>query len=227
MGCVLTAARDDDWIASLDDDDPPKARDAFATLLAFAGEMRAVDASTAAVGRSGVRFDERRGRIVRVPDSELVGGVSVDSISGNQCPLYSAGAVRVVGPHRPELFFGFEELELGLRLRDAGYTLYADGPIWLAGRRAGGRLGASLTPSRGLDPVTWRRYYSLRNLIWILRERGAPAAALRVTVLAGFAKPIANLAREPGLALQHLRLNAQACRDAWTRRMGRTVEPSV
>jgi glycosyltransferase involved in cell wall biosynthesis len=227
MDALLATVSDDDWILTLDDDDPPTDPSLLATLFEFACVMRAEDRRTGSVGLSGTRFDDRRGRIVRVPDEELHGAVRVDSIAGNQFPMYAAAAVREVGTLRPELFFGFEELELGLRMGDAGYALYAHGGLWHSGRCAGGRLGLRPAPSRALDVPTWRRYYSLRNLVFILRDRGRSAAALRVTAVTGFAKPAANLFRAPRLAWRHLVVNARACRDGWTGRMGRTVEPAA
>jgi rhamnopyranosyl-N-acetylglucosaminyl-diphospho-decaprenol beta-1,3/1,4-galactofuranosyltransferase len=227
MRRVLEIADDRDWIMTLDDDDPPPDSEVFAMLADFAAESCGSDPATGGVGLSGTRFDRRSGRIVRVPNSELHGAVPVDCIAGNQCPLYSVAAVRAVGPLRPELFFGLEELEFGLRLRDAGYSLYGHGPSWYEGRAAGGRLGAHLAPARSLGEPTWRRYYSLRNLVWILRAIGRRRSAMRVAVLTGLGKPIANLPRRPRAAVRHLRLNWAACRDAWTGRMGRTVEPTM
>ncbi len=226
MQRLLGQAAERDWIMTLDDDDPPRDPTVFATLASLACRQIGSDPSTAAVGLSGVRFDDRRGRIVRVPDAELHGAVSVDSIAGNQFPCYSVRAIRAVGTMRADLFFGFEELELGLRLRDHGYTLYAPGALWYSWRATKGFLGRTRDPSWVLGPWNWRRYYSLRNLVRILRDRGATAAALRVTIVTGLAKPVANLVREPVLALRHLGMNARACRDAWTGRMGRTVEPA-
>lgn len=225
MRRVLGNLDERDWIMTLDDDDPPAHAGVVAMLADFALESRGLDPATGAVGLSGTRFDRRAGRIVRVPDAELQGAVPVDCIAGNQCPLYSVGAVRAVGPPRPELFFGLEELEYGLRLRDAGYSLYGHGPTWYDGRAREGRLGARLEPARSLAEPTWRRYYSLRNLVWILREIEQPRSALQVTIVTGVAKPVANLAVRPRAALQHLRLSLAACRDAWTSRMGRTIEP--
>lgn len=225
MERLLDRADDGDWIVTLDDDDPPADPRVFADLLGLAAATSGRDRSAAAVGLSGVRFDRRRGRVVRVPDDELHGAVDVAAIAGNQCPCYSVRAIRAVGTMRPDLFFGHEELELGLRLGDAGYSLYGHGARWHATRAALGRLDMDLVASRSLGDPTWRRYYSLRNLVCILRERGTPGSAVRVTVVAGIAKPLANLVREPRRALAHLRLNARACRDGWTGRMGRTVEP--
>lgn len=225
MTHLLERAGDDDWIVTLDDDDPPPDPSTFADLLAFALETSARDRTTAAVGLSGVRFDRRRGRVVRVRDDELHDEVAVDAIAGNQCPCYSVRALRAVGTMRSDLFFGHEELELGLRLGDAGFTLYGHGVRWRTGRAALGRMDMELVPSRSLGDLSWRRFYSMRNLVWILRERGRPGSALRVILIVGVAKPVVNLFREPRHAIAHLRANLRACRDGWTGRMGRTVEP--
>lgn len=235
MTRLLERAGDDDWIVTLDDDDPPPDPSAFADLLTFAVTTSGRDRAVAGVGLSGVRFDRRRGRVVRVPDAELGDGgdgagggrgVRVDAIAGNQCPCYSVRAIRTVGTMRTDLFFGHEELELGLRLGDAGFTLYGHPARWRASRVALGRLDMELTPSRSLDELSWRRYYSVRNLVRILRERGRAGSALRVVVVVGIVKPLANLVRSPRLAMAHLRVNLRACRDGWSGRMGRTIEPA-
>lgn len=226
MEHMLGRVDDSGWITTLDDDDPPIDPTLFATLFAFASELAEKDQMLGGVGLSGVRFDRHRGRIVRVPDDELCGAVPVDAIAGNQFPLYAARAVRAAGPFRRDLFFGFEELEYGLRLRDLGFSLYGHGPMWFERRKAESRLARSDAPSRALSELSWRRYYSLRNLVRILRDQGATGAAWRVSFLAGIAKPCANLPREPVHAMRHLAVNGRAIRDALTRRMGRTVEPT-
>ncbi|MFA5882545.1 MAG: glycosyltransferase [Acidimicrobiia bacterium] len=226
MEHVLPRADDDDWIVTLDDDDPPRDDEVFAALFDFAAVASARDPATAAVGVEGQWFDRRRGRIRWVPDSALSDDVSVDFIGGDFCPCYSVRAIRSVGTPRRDLFFGFDDLEYGLRLRAAGYALQVSGRSFLASREANGTLGQDLVPSRGLGRLSWRRYYSLRNLVRILRDSGSIGAALRVTVIVGLAKPLANVFVDPTLAFGHLRLNVRACLDAWTGRMGRTVEPT-
>lgn len=220
MEKLLADCRDSDWVLLLDDDDPPRPNDLIATLFTKAIES---DASVAGVGSVGSRFDLRRGRIVRVPDEELHGSVPVDVIAGNQYPMYRVAAIREVGYFDPTLFFGFEELDFCLRLREAEFDLLAHGEVFRdrRSRRPTPYVGVRVR----LEEPTWRRYYSLRNLIWILRQRGHPLAAMRVTLLTGFLKPLANLALTPGLAVRNLRLNAGAVLDAWRGRMGRTVDP--
>jgi glycosyltransferase involved in cell wall biosynthesis len=227
MRFVLEHAADDDWVMLLDDDDPPASDAALGDLERFAHATRARDPRTAGVGLVGARFDWRRGRPSRLADAELLGeAVPVDYVGGNQLPTYLVGAVRRVGPFRGDLFFGFDDLEFGLRLGAAGYRLYADGNRWRERRARLGRLGMSGRPSIALNhDVHWRRYYSLRNAIAILRLHGRTWTALRVALLVGLGKPAANLVRAPGRAVRHLRVNWQACRDGWRGRLGRTVGP--
>jgi glycosyltransferase involved in cell wall biosynthesis len=225
MRHALAFARDDDWIVLLDDDDPPRYLTALETLSSFGAEMRAKDRRTAAIGISGGWFDWRRGRMRRVPDADLTGPVPVDHVAGNQLPFFLVSALRDVGVFYDDLFFGFSELEFGLRLWRAGYTLYGYGPLWLESRRRTGRLQLEMRPSRRVGPVNWRDYYSLRNAIFILRRFERPGTALRVTMVQGLGKPIANLPLSPASAVAHLRSNLRAIADGWLGRMGRRVEP--
>jgi GT2 family glycosyltransferase len=225
MRRVLEFAADDDWIVLLDDDDPPRFPNGFEVIGGFAEEMRARDPRTAAVGISGGWFDWRRGRMRRVPDDELVGAVPLDHVAGNQLPCFRVGVVRAVGVFCEELFFGFSELEYGLRLWTAGYSLYGHGALWLESRTRTRRLGHELRPSRRLHEVTWRDYYTLRNAIFILRRFGRRGTALRVSFVHGIAKPVANLVVSPSLALRHLRIDLRAIRDGWGGRMGRRIDP--
>ncbi len=225
MVTLLEVADDRDWIVTLDDDDPPEDPMLLAALLAFATDLAARDRSVGAVGADGVRCDRRRGLTVWVPDDELRGEVDVDYVGGDFFPVYSVAALRAAGPMRAELFFGFEELELGLRVRDAGYRIVVPGALCRAWRESSGRLGLAVSPSRTLGALSWRRYYSLRNLVWLLRDRGAILGAVRVSCVVGVAKPLVNLVHTPGAAMRHLRLNLRALLHAWTGRIGRTIEP--
>jgi glycosyltransferase involved in cell wall biosynthesis len=225
MKRLLEHAGDEDWVMLLDDDDPPQSVDALSSLERFAHAAVAEDPRTAGVGLAGARFDWGKGRAVRVPDGDLAGLVTVDYVGGNKLPTYRVGAIRAVGPFRGDLFFGFDDLEFGLRLTNAGFRLYVDGHRWRKRRARKGHLGRTDGPPLRLADVGWRRYYSLRNVVWILRSRGRPWTALRLAAVAGAGKPFLHLARSPRQALRHLGLNARAVRDGWRGRMGRTIEP--
>ena len=223
---IDSSADDGDWIVLLDDDNPPATGSLLEELENFGERMLGQDPSTGAVGLVGARFDPTAGRLRRVLDTELVDGVAVDYVGGGQFPFYRVEAVRAVGNFREDLFFGFDDLEYGLRLRAAGYAIYGHGDLWREERRRQGRLGLTVRPAAGIAEPSWRRYYSLRNLIAILRSSGNTGGALRVTLVTGLAVPALNLARRPRLAARNLGLNTRACLHAWTGRMGRTVEPT-
>lgn len=225
MEAVLPDADDDDWIVVFDDDDPLPWDSVFGDLEVFGARMVSVDARTAAVGLVGARFDWRRGGLTRVPDDELKGAVPVDFIGGNHFPLYRVGALRDVGTFSRDIFFGLSEIEHGLRLRKAGYSIYADGDAWRRRREEAGRLGIDIHPSLRFPQLNWRRYYSLRNVIFILRSHGKLGTAARVTLVKGIGKPLVNLLLDPRAGWRHLALNVRAIRDGWTGRMGRTLEP--
>jgi hypothetical protein len=227
MRRVIREAHDRDWIVVLDDDDLPPSTHVLSELELFGAEMMRRDPTTACVGIGGGRFDWRRARIRRVRDQELHGAISVDYVGGNQFGLYRVGAVRAVGPFHGRLFFGLSEVEYGLRLREAGFSLYANGELWTVARMGARRMNVDDVPSLRLSPFRWKRYYALRNLIYILRRFDHPSTALKVTLIRGLGKPLANLPLSPHEAVAHLRMNWHACRDAWTDRMGRTLEPDA
>ena len=235
MTHFLQIANLDDWIVLIDDDDPPFFDDAVEHTVTFAAQMAGRIPSVGGVGISGGRFDYRKGVVQRVGDAEIRGAVEVDHITAGGLPAYRVGAVRSVGVFLPELFFGFEELEYGLRLTAAGHPLFADGEQWSRRKRV--KRDAGLLPPEAesvaraakskvrVDEPTWRRYYSMRNLVFILRRHDARGAALRVAVARGILKPLVNLFVHPGLAWASLKSNWQAINDGWSGNMGRTVEP--
>ena len=224
MDRILATASDDDWILVLDDDDPPPTPESVASLSHFANACADDDPAVGGVGSNGGRFDPKTGEIRRVPDAELHGPVDVDYLPGGALPLYRARAVRDVGTPMAELFFGYDDLEYGLRLRAAGYRLVAHGDVWRHNRERSARLGlgTSLRSARATNSG-WRLYYSRRNLIAILRLHSLRGPAVRASVIT-LAKPLFDV-RGGHQLVDALGLSIRAVVDGWTGRLGRTVEP--
>lgn len=225
MRHAIGEADDDDWIVLIDDDDLPPSDAMLERLLACAGTERARGAPVAAVGMVGTRFDLRRARAMRVPDAELQRTVvDVDWIAGGQLPVYSVGVLRQVGVFDESLFFGFEELEFGLRLRAAGERLVVPGSVAFGLREAHGRLGlGTRVPSAG--GVAWRRYYSTRNLILIMRRYSSRRGVLHAVLRAGVGGAIRSLLvlRRPDLFTAAL----HGALDGLRGRTGRTIPPKA
>ncbi len=226
LRATLAVADDADWVVLLDDDNPPRADDVLERLVDFARDHEG-DHTLGAVGLTGSRFDRRWGRLQRLSDDELVGSLDVDFIGGNQFPMLRVGAVRDVGVFRGELFWGLDDLDFGLRLRAAGYRVLVSGDLVRWAREFHGRLGRQQEPARvAVTRRSWRQYYTLRNLIDILRRNGQPVSALRVAATRGVGKAVVNTLRHPRRNDGLLRLSVRAVRDGWRGRLGRTIEPT-
>lgn len=221
VAAVLAHAADDDWIVLFDDDDPPERRDCLEQLGVLLVELRSTEPSCAGVGLWGATLSSWSGR-VRAEPSRVPAPVTY--VPGGSMPHYLVGAVRAVGAPEPDLFFGFDDLDFGLRLRDGGFSLFSSG---LAREHGVGHMVDGRRASARSAPPTWRRYYSLRNLIVVLRDHGELRGALVMSVVAGVVKPVLNLVRNPRVAAANLSMNARALLDGWRGRLGRTISPSA
>ena len=152
------------WVAIFDDDDPitdPRVMD----MLVAAANLHD-DGRLGAIGLRGARLSRTRVRLVRArPAPRDI--VEVDYLASNGAPLYNWRAVDSLGFFDRELFFGFEDLDLGLRLQRAGWRLCAYGLDDV-------HKVANTAPSRTL----WREYYKSRAMIAICRRHLGPVATL-------------------------------------------------
>jgi hypothetical protein len=221
---IDTMAKPDDFVVFVDDDDPPWSETILEELLAFRAACPGSPSRVGAVGAAGAIFNRRTGLLRRLNDSELVGAIRVQYLGGNQFPIYSVGALRESGCSRPDLFFGFDDLELGLRLEEHGYALFGAAELWAPRRAELGRNKMSARDAAGIRTQnSWRRYYSVRNLIWIARVHGGPVAPLVTTVRSGLGPALADITRKRSLAAGRPAL--RGVRDAWLNRLGQRVTP--
>jgi GT2 family glycosyltransferase len=226
LRATLTHARDDDWIVLLDDDNPPRSDDTLEQLWSFV-RANATDPTVGAIGLTGSRFDRRCGRFVRLRDDELDGALEVDFVGGNQFPMLRVATVRDVGVFRGELFWGLDDLDYGLRMRAAGYRVLVSGELVRWAREFHGRLGLEQAGAAvGTSRRPWRQYYTLRNLIDILRRNELDGVALRVIATRGLGKATVNMLRHPRRDREVWRLSLRAVRDGWRGTLGRTLDPS-
>lgn len=223
VASVRTWAPPADLVMLSDDDNPPTGPRVLEHLMEAWETARREGMNPGGIGASGGRYRRRTGTTQRPADDELTGWIRVDSLAGGIQPTYSLEALAVAGSTRPELFFGYEELELGLRLRAAGYDLLVPGAVLLESRTNLGRLGMTArTASAVRVRSPWRAYYSARNLLWVARRHGAHGAAVLVSgrEIISAARDLVRF-RDRRSAI--LRLRGVA--DGWRGRLGRVVEP--
>lgn len=196
MRHVLESAGPDDWLLLLDDDDPPRLDDALETLWNYAQDVVSRGPRVGAVGLHGGDYDYRRGTFRRFEDDELNGDTDVCIITGGAHPMYSCSALRDVGVFDDSLFFGFEEGEFGLRLRDRGYRLLVPGAEALRWRSALGQLGRrSIDVKTATSKAPWQRYNSIRNSTILARRYAHTAWAPAYVALGVAVKGVVSMVR--------------------------------
>jgi glycosyltransferase involved in cell wall biosynthesis len=219
---LLADASDDDWVVFFDDRKALPRPSTLNELADFAEQMLARNPVTAGVGLAGARVNLRRVRVQMPANHELTGPIQVDTLYSNRFPTFRVAVIRKYGSDDPRFFWGWEDTEYCLRLGELGCALYMHGALWNELRETISTPGFQHIRVRVEEPDS-RRYYSLRNLIRILLERGHYLAALRVALLSGLGKPLVNMPIAPRLAMANLRLNVVALRDGAADRMGRSM----
>lgn len=156
------------WIAWMDDDDPPIFENTFEILL----NMASSNEKCGCVGAVGQYFDKKNGLMIRVSDSELntKGILPVDNIAGGMCKIVNANVCLKENIYPDEsLFYGFEELDFDIRLKNSGFALLTDRELYKKHRFHFARI--DLKRIRGGKKELsrlWREYYSTRNSLIIL-----------------------------------------------------------
>lgn len=223
---VLDRANDEDWVLLIDDDDPPTSATTVERLVAFGHQQLSVDPRTAGVGNGGSVYNRRTGTFRRFAGQDLQGPLPVDTLFGNAQPLYRCAALRRHPGFDRDFFWGFEEAQMGLSLRNAGHALYVDGSAFLRLRKDQDRSGLALrtgrTPS---EKAAWRRYYSVRNSTVLARQHAQPWAVPFVAA-GGAAKGTAALVRRRR-PLKEVVLPARGAIEGLLGRMGRRVDPGT
>lgn len=216
---VLANHGDDHWLVLLDDDDPPPRHDTLEAVGAVANQLVDAHHPVGGVGLWGATL----GRSGRLRAASGRAPEQVSYLPGGACPHYHIGALREAGGPDPRLFFGFDDLDLGLALSRVDAAVWSSG---LARSHGWTSMVEDRRASRSVSLPTWRRYYSLRNLVIVLRRNGHSGAAATMSLIAGVIKPLANLPFAPAIAVANLRVNLRALVDGWSGNTGKRVDPS-
>lgn len=170
IGLKRIAENGTDWIYWGDDDDPPKDPKTFERLL----EIASLYPLAGIIGKVGGKFNSKMGRTRVLKNSELRPISEADYVPGNKHILVSSKVIQAGVLPDPKLFFGFEELEFCLRVKDAGFSILVDGQGMIDARTKAGNLNKNYRwKGKSLGDATRvnRNYYSVRNMLYILWSR--------------------------------------------------------
>ncbi len=168
IGLSMLAEEGYDWIYWGDDDDPPVFMDSFEVLLKTAIS----DSKCGCVGAVGHFFNKKTGFIDRVSDEVLYteGILSVDNIAGGMSKIVNGKMIAKfkIVPNE-KLFYGFEELDFDLKIKNMGYKLLVNKSLFLRHRLKYKRIGiSSIRYQKKTKNNILREYYSTRNMLYIL-----------------------------------------------------------
>jgi len=168
IGLEILSKQGYEWIGWIDDDNPPLFNDSFEVLLKIAKTVH----NCGCVGAVGQRFNKSNGLMLRVPDVELESNtiLDVDNIAGGMCKIVNAEVINKFHVLPDEkLFYGFEELDFDIRIKNIGYTLIADAGLYKRNRLYHNRMGFKIIRGqKKANDRLWREYYSTRNILFIL-----------------------------------------------------------
>jgi glycosyltransferase involved in cell wall biosynthesis len=222
LDAIAPGLADDDLVLFLDDDDPPVDPSQLAVLEADLEALARSDPSVAGVGLSGGTLRPTTGRVAPVVGRDAV--EEVDHLHGGYLPVYRARALLDVGGNDPSFFYGFEELELGRRLRLRGWRLVVlndrmRGWVSRYPKRPRAEGGQKLLAVDGAD-LGWSRFHKERNLIRVLRRERFWIAILVTILTRHLAKPLLALPLHPRPAARRLVLGLRATVDGLRGRGG-------
>lgn len=191
------------WVLICDDDDPIDDGSILRNLVISADEQ---NDEVAAVGLRGAtlrRWTATLHRTIVSPN----GAEPCDYLASGGLPVYRWKDIDEAGFFDGQLFFGFEDLELGLRLAAAGHRL-------LVVSVPGDHEVPDSSPVR----TAWREYYKTRALVVIARRHLGRWSTLVTVVRIGIPGSLRLLTGEGGLQLANARW--QGIRDAFLGRLG-------
>lgn len=197
-----------EWIYWGDDDQPP-APGAFEALLDIADREQA-----AAVASRGWLWSSRTGALRRAqPSSPSATTMNLDTTAGSMSLLIRSRSVQAIGLPVPEMFWGFEDIEYLLRLRERNLRLVA--PPRPTNAQAGTSRAAPLE-----YPALPRTYYSVRNSIYmVVYCYKRPISGLIVSARA-IVSAARCAAKRPRYLARVLRLTLRGIADGWLGLLG-------
>lgn len=214
------------WIYWVDDDDPPFFPDTLERLLKTANRNEI----TGIVGAVGHYFDKKRGIVVRVQDNELSkpGDIEIDVIAGNMVIIVNSDVVKKGVLPDPGMFLNIEEYDYCLRVKQAGYKIMVPRDVYFAYRNKKKRFDLPINPSPVFPPksVLWRKYYSTRNLIYILTQNEKSyIGAIRVSGRA-VGKALMGFKKGMSYGLINAKMELKGILHGWLKMSGRRVLPN-
>ena len=176
IGLQILTSMGFEWIYWGDDDNPPRDNKVFQRSMNSIQFLLSRDIKVGVFGGKGGNFNRITGRIKSLSNKELVQAelLEVDTVPGGHDMFVSSDVVKEGILPDERLFFGFEEFDFCLKVKEASFRIYIDAASWLRERRQANKRELSYRwkgRSFGNQNAVTREFFSTRNLMFIFYER--------------------------------------------------------
>lgn len=182
IGLKELANQNFDWLFWVDDDNPPTNCYIIEKIFDILPSVNIENCGQ--LGLVGHRFNKWTGEIERLEDEELKENViEVDTIGGGQCKIISTKVARLGIFPEKKLFFGFEDLDIDIKIKKAGFKSYVSGKLFYEARKDANRLNYKRRTVISMDNnLLNRHYYSIRSLLSIFSSNYYISALLYLSI---------------------------------------------
>lgn len=217
------------WIQWIDDDDPPRLKNLNERLFEHLSKFPEDDIGV--IAPVGAKFDRRRGHLIRFPNKALEENdyLYADKVGGNQGMIVNAAVIKSGCLPNKEFFFGFEDLNFCLKVRNEGYKILIPSELFMAYRKDAGRWDYQIDKVQNLTQKTpstiWREYYSYRNLIYMLLYEFQLFRAAAMTIIRAIFKAASSFNKGFAFGALMTRYMIRAIWDGVLKRQGLLILP--
>ena len=227
VGLQTLFARGYEWIYWGDDDDPPAHDRVFENLFKKLPVLEKEKINVGILGGKGGMLDTTTGRVRSLSNRELSKAdvVEVDSVPGGHTLLVNSKVVAAGILPSPKLFFGFEELDFCVKVKNNGYGIFVDAEDWLKTRHEAGKTDENYqwkAPGFVNAENLWRDYYSSRNLLYIFYIYNYYSAFL-FTLVKLVVKLVVGFGYGPEYGRKNFTVQWKACCDFFLGRFGKRL----
>ncbi len=173
IGLKILAEKGFKWIYWGDDNNPPRDEFVFKRMFECLSILENDKKKIGVISGKGGSLNTFTGRISSLLNSYLKKAeiVEADVFPGGHTVIVNSKIVEDNLLPDENLFFAFEDLDVSLKLRKAGYKIFIDAKTWYELRRAYGDTSDNYRPRKinfGNKKIYWNReFYSTRNLLHI------------------------------------------------------------
>ncbi len=163
------------WIYWGDDNNPPRDENVFKRMWECIRTLEEKGEPVGLLAGKGGSFNSWTGRVRSLSNLQLKRSeiLEVDVVPGGQTLFVNSEIIKEGLLPDKKLFFGFEDLDMSLKLKKSRFSAYVDAKTWLSVRRSYGNSGDDYRPTLPSKNINWnRKLYSTRNLLHIFYRQG-------------------------------------------------------